>query len=409
MAIFEYEENGQRLWRFYLNLRSTVNPRIRLQRRGSGYRSEKEAKDEERRQLLQMTSEIAKLETVGSTWGDVIDRWEAVQELYPTKKYVPTTVKDHVSLLKKWTKHWLHRVASDLNRGDGRALLSQVEQLEKTKGFQKRLKNTINVVYMWGIDEGIIAKAKFSPLYGLDIDYKREEKLPEILTLEQMQKLLREAKYRMHPWYPIWAVTILTGVRNGEAFGLRREDIELVSNEEAAKQLSLLEEKRYYGKILLTRAWNSRLKRYGPLKARYWRTIPVSSQLHALINELMAQDFGSDDHGRYLLPRFPEWRDGEQAQVLRMFCKEIGIPSIRFHTLRACFATHLISMGVPSAALMKVGGWRDLKTMERYVRLAGIDERGVTEKLKVLSTELGVMEEVTNLCDFRANRARPSS
>jgi hypothetical protein len=34
---------------------------------------------------------------------------------------------------------------------------------------------------------------------------------------------------------------------------------------------------------------------------------------------------------------------------------------------------------------MKVGGWKDLKTMQRYIRFAGIEVEGATEGLKFLS------------------------
>jgi ribulose bisphosphate carboxylase small subunit len=33
---------------------------------------------------------------------------------------------------------------------------------------------------------------------------------------------------------------------------------------------------------------------------------------------------------------------------------------------------------------MKVCGWKDLKTMQFYIRLAGIDEQGATEPLHLL-------------------------
>ncbi len=401
MAIFEYEDDGQKLFRFYLNLRSIKNPRVRLQRRGAGYTSRREVQEAERRMFLQMASEVTRLESVGSTWRDVIERWEALNELYPTQKYAITTVRDHVALLKKWTGAWLGRAASEINRGDGRALLSQVSQLEKSGGFQKRLKNTINVIYQWGIDEGLIQGAKFSPVYGIDVVMNKQEKLPEILTHEQVQRLLREAKNRRHPWYPVWAVTVLTGCRNGEVYGLRKSDIDLIGAEEAERQVKLTPENRNFGLIRLTRAWNSRLHCLGPLKGRYWRNVPVSSELYWVLKDLMNQDFGSDQHGEYLLPRFKEWRDGEQAQVLRTFCREIGIPSIRFHTLRACFATHLISRGVPSTTVMKICGWRELKTAERYIRLAGVDERGATEGLGFIPTDQGVMENVVKMYDFK--------
>lgn len=61
-----------------------------------------------------------------------------------------------------------------------------------------------------------------------------------------------------------------------------------------------------------------------------------------------------------------------------------GLPSIRFHSLRACFATLLIRDGVAPAIAMKICGWRDLKTMQRYIRLAGIEIEGATDQLKIL-------------------------
>ena len=402
MALFEYVENEQNLWRFYLNLRSKRNPRIRLQRRGAGYSTKKIAVDAERKTFLQMVSEVARLESEGSTWGEIVERWERFYEMYPSQRYSLTTVRDHAALMKNWTGSWNKRVAAELTRGDGRTLLNHPAQLGKTAGFQRRLKTTINVIYQWGIDEGYISGVKNSPVYGLDVQAKRQEPMPEILTHEQVQQLLREARFRGHPWYSIWAVATLTGCRNGEVFGLRKEDIDLVEPDQAVEQMKLPPENRSFGLIRLTRAWNSRFKTYGPLKGRYWRNVPVSSELYWIIRELMCQDFGTDVHGRLLLPHYPEWKEGSQAQVLRTFCKEINIPSVRFHTLRACFATHLISRGVPSATVMKICGWRELKTAERYIRLAGIDERGATEGLGFISNDQGVMEKVVSLFTHRA-------
>ena len=68
---------------------------------------------------------------------------------------------------------------------------------------------------------------------------------------------------------------------------------------------------------------------------------------------------------------------------------------------RACFATQLISSGIPATTVMKICGWRDLKTMQRYIRLAGIDEGGATESLKFIPTEEATMDTVVNLYDYR--------
>jgi hypothetical protein len=103
----------------------------------------------------------------------------------------------------------------------------------------------------------------------------------------------------------------------------------------------------------------------------------------------------------FLLPRSWEWDKGWQAVVLRGFCQANKLPSVKFHTLRACFATQLISSGVPSTVVMKIAGWKDMKTMQRYIRLAGIDEGGATETLHFIPTEDAVMESVVSLFEHR--------
>jgi integrase len=70
------------------------------------------------------------------------------------------------------------------------------------------------------------------------------------------------------------------------------------------------------------------------------------------------------------LPQHPEWKHGDAGKVLRMFLDHIGIKKdVVFHTLRACFATHLLSTGVESLKVM---------------RMSGVDVRGVAEGLQVL-------------------------
>lgn len=67
----------------------------------------------------------------------------------------------------------------------------------------------------------------------------------------------------------------------------------------------------------------------------------------------------------------------------------------------ACFATQLIATGIPATVVMKICGWRDMKTMQRYIRLAGIDEAGATEVLRFIPTEEAVMEKVVSIFDYR--------
>ncbi len=76
------------------------------------------------------------------------------------------------------------------------------------------------------------------------------------------------------------------------------------------------------------------------------------------------------------------------------YSAEIALPSVKFHTLRACFATQLLADGVETAKVMKIGGWKDLKTMQIYMRLAGVDAKGATKGLRFLPSDEAVMGRV---------------
>jgi integrase len=163
-------------------------------------------------------------------------------------------------------------------------------------------------------------------------------------------------------------MALLTGMRNGELHALEWSDVDFENS-----------------KISVNKSYNTRFKVVKSTKAGYWRTVPISSELRSLLAVLKVD---SERIGRrQVLPRLTTWTLGFQARELRRFCNGIGLPSIRFHTLRACFSTQLIRSGVPPIQIQKICGWRDLKTMQRYIRLAGIEIEGATEALKVLPVE----------------------
>lgn len=55
--------------------------------------------------------------------------------------------------------------------------------------------------------------------------------------------------------------------------------------------------------------------------------------------------------------------------------------------LRACFATRLIDPGVELVKVTTIRGCKDLKTLTIYLRLAGVDEKGVVEGLWIFPKE----------------------
>ncbi|MBF0443916.1 MAG: hypothetical protein HQK54_18550, partial [Oligoflexales bacterium] len=311
MAVSSYEKSGKTFWRVYVDLRGKNDPRVRVQKRINGIESFREAQTTEKKLLRELAEQVTRFESAGLRWGDVIERWVRQQELYPTKKYVATTIWDYAALLRNWTQPWLNRVASELNRGDGREIDRYAQEAGKSPSFRKHLKNTINLIYTWGIEERIINGVHHSPVYGLEIEFDREEKRPEILTCEEIRNLLRKAKEQNFPWYPVWVGAVLTGCRSGELHQIQRSDLDIIQRDQAIEEDKKPFDKRRYGFIRVRKGWNARAQEAGPTKAGYWRNVPVSSEFYwFLVNEMKVENMQPDD---YLFPRSYQWDKGAQA------------------------------------------------------------------------------------------------
>lgn len=384
MAIKKYEENGKTYWEVYVSIRCKSNPEIRAQKRIKRIESARVAEAEEKKLYRELSESLSHKREKGATWEDVIGRWELAMRAEGNHfPYSWTTIKDYASCLYRWTADWLKVPASQLNRADGRAILSMMEREGKSRNFRKNVKYMVNVVYKWGIEERLIPHVNVTPVEGVKLTHDPIEKVPDILTIDEIRKLLEEAKLLEHPWYSVWAMALLTGMRNGELHALLWTDVDLDNR-----------------KITVSKSWNTRTRSVKSTKAGYWRTVPISDELFKLLSELKVTT-GQTPH---VLPRQIGWDKGEQARILRKFCIGVGMRPVCFHSLRACFATQLLAHDVAPARVMKICGWRDLKTMQHYVRLAGIDERGATQVLKVLPSDAAVMAEVVSIFGKKGNK-----
>jgi len=220
-----------------------------------------------------------------------------------------------------------------------------------------------------------------APLEGLMIN-KVEDKAPDILSIEEIRKFLSAAKAVNHHWYPVWAFAILTGMRSGELHALAWEQIDLEKN-----------------LILVDRSYDSNMKNIGPTKGRYWRTVPINDSLRNLILDLKRNpELVNSGH---VLPRSKDWNNGDQAVPIKNFLRSIKMKPIKFHALRACFATQMLANGVSAPIVMKIGGWKKSATMDIYLRLAGVDTKGATECLQFIPEEINFGDNVVNLSSRR--------
>ncbi|MGZ3662635.1 MAG: tyrosine-type recombinase/integrase, partial [Bdellovibrionota bacterium] len=65
----------------------------------------------------------------------------------------------------------------------------------------------------------------------------------------------------------------------------------------------------------------------------------------------------------------------------KRFCSALGITAVKFHDLRATFITNLLARGESLARVMAIVGHRELKTTNGYLRKAGVEVLGATERL----------------------------
>ncbi len=371
MAVIEYKnENGQTFWKAYVSVKSKVKPAIRVQKWKFNIKTRKQAEREEVNLLRECQTEILKKEAQGETWGTLVESWESYLK-NENKDLSATTRTDYIAALRKHTESWWKKPAKEIVRADVIEMMSQMKASKYTVSYMNVMKVIINRAFTYGIDHRIVTGIDRSPSFGLSLG-REEEKKPEILNIDQLRDLLQKAKSLSHDWYPVWSLAIQTGLRNGELYALLWDDVDLLNRE-----------------ITINKSYNCRIKKVKSTKAGYWRTIPISNELFGFLTELKKQS----GNRKEVLPRLPRWDHGDQARRLREFCIGSGIPSIKFHTLRACFATQLIRNGVPPIQIQKICGWRDLETMQRYIRLAGIEIKGATESLKVLA-DIKVLEQM---------------
>ena len=366
MAVSKYidPKTGQEMYKVRIRRSSATKPGLAVDKRAQGFRTQREAESAEKKLFILAERELIEAEQKSALFGTIVDEWElaAKQGDIFIRKLGPQTIQDYVYIVRTHCAEWMNLHVTDIDRARAWMTLDKVER-ELSIARRKRLRSAIDGMLNWGILSGRIKGMNSLPTDGFKTLNKEEEKLPEILNLEQIRTLLMFAERVEHPWYPIWALALFTGMRSGELFALEWEQVDFENKV-----------------IYVHRNWTNRTG-FGPTKGRYWRAVPVeSTQVLNLLKELKVRRAGE----RFVLPHFKLWKDGEAAKVLREFCVGSGLPSVRFHTLRACFATQLIRDGVAPAVVMKICGWRDLKTMQRYIRLAGIEVKGATQGLKLL-------------------------
>jgi len=231
------------------------------------------------------------------------------------KSISPQTVEEYVATIGKYAAEWKDLHVNEIDKARAWLVLDRVDR-EVSISQRKRLRTAIAAVFSWGMLAGRIKGMTEIPTEGYKTGRREEEKMPEILNLSEIRTLLSFAKSINHPWYPIWSMALLTGMRSGELFALEWSSIDFENN-----------------MIYVHRNWTNKTG-FGPTKGRYWRAVPMGPQVAQFLRELKLKRANE----KFVLPRFQCWEDGRQAEILREFCvgshrgdKALNLFSVRRH------------------------------------------------------------------------------
>ena len=117
------------------------------------------------------------------------------------------------------------------------------------------------------------------------------------------------------------------------------------------------------------------------------RKIPLNDELFAILKELRIETFSAPSDP--VLPHWREFASGEQGKPLKIVCKSLHLPEIRFHDLRASGITILLLKGVPAPKVMLLAGHRRLSSIQHYLRASGSEAIGATDCLHLLDGNIG--------------------
>lgn len=345
--IKSYQKNGKTLYEVYVAERDKSKKIVA--RRKRGLTSERQAKEIE----FQFKVELSGISSSATVW--TWSRWheECLRKMKFTLKN--STLLNYNCRVKKWVpSNWNNREITLITTNDVLEVLESIQNSEEPIS-QKYFVRLLRRLFEMAIEEGVIDK---NPVSSIKI--KENKVTQKVLNVKEAEHLLVKAKETNHRFYPIWAFALMTGMRSGEMYALKWTDIDLQS-----------------GLLKVTKQWTNK-DGITPTKTGDSRVVPISSDFHKFLIELKLQNGANNE---YVLPHLREWTNGEQASVIRNFCKAIGITEIKFHDLRATFITNLLAQGVPLVKVMSIVGHRKMATTDLYLRLAGVDIRGATDTM----------------------------
>jgi site-specific recombinase XerD len=265
------------------------------------------------------------------------------------RNYSPKTIKEYVNHVAAFAKHF---GKSPDQLGPGHIHGYQVHLIDEKKTSWSCFNNAVcalRLFYRMTLKKDWMIK--HLP-YG-----KRPKTLPVVLSKEEVLRLLA-AMHKLN--YRIMLMTAYSaGLRVSEVARLRVEDIDC-------------------GQMLIrVRQGKGQKDRYVMLSATLLEVLGGYAKLAQSTDWL----FPGERAGHYISPR-------TLNRACKAAAKAAGIQKrITMHTLRHCFATHLLESGIDIRTIQKLLGHAKLETTSRYTHVSTAKIRSTPSPLDLLATD----------------------
>ncbi len=268
---------------------------------------------------------------------------------------------------------WCQNVGLEMNQITGwevETYLDQLDHLKGSKAGEPLAINTIrghgqviNTLLAWADDYDILKAPKFKvPKAPKEkVRYLTDDQISLLIALAENPVPNSQYHKRLAPYNPrnlaFVRFCLETGARQSDALGLNWGDLKwnekegdgsaYVRNGKGGKSRMM-----YFGRI----AWDA-LQDYATCyHVRQGKDDPVFCSIRACWKLYY--------EGKPL----PRWTSGGIASVFNRFSDALGF-KVGPHMLRHSWAVGLTKAGIPPRVLQKMGGWANLKMVERYTAI----------------------------------------
>lgn len=244
------------------------------------------------------------------------------------KGYRPESIKNYVSCVTKFLYHFQDRLtAKHVNEQDIKDFLSQFKEHNTQRGYHSAIK----CFYKYQVKQP--NKFKY-------IEYcKRNRRLPIVLSVEEMQRLIFACSNLKHK--TIICLMYSTGMRVGEVIDLKLSNIDpsrMIINIQDAKGGK---DRQVPLDPLFLELYNLYMKQYSPKEFCF--------------------------NGQFE----PQYSSRSIAQFLQKYSDLAGISKrVHPHLIRHCHATHLLEAGIDLSIIQKILGHESIKTTQIYSHIS---------------------------------------